>query len=240
MQRITLLTLVFTCLISGLSAQLWLEVGPKATFGPSGYFNSTIANDNQHDYSLNLAFNYGGVIGLNIGDYHGINIEGLLGTYYQNVTYLGDDGPRRNSLEWEVTDLYLLYRYYPESGYYFELGPKYTFVNERQQTFGVDFVETKGLYEDNYVSAVAGLGAFLAGSEVMVIKAGLRFEYGLTDLVSPEGMSSGFPAYYANLTDLGTTNAYRISFGLELSFGVGGFAQGACGRRGFITGGRYR
>ncbi|MCB0639349.1 MAG: hypothetical protein KDC54_22140, partial [Lewinella sp.] len=228
MQKNAILTLLFSLFFSFLSAQVWLEIGPKASFGPSGYVNGTILNDDKHDYSLNLAFNYGGVVGFNIGDYHGLNLEALWGTYFQNITYLGDDGPRRNSLEWEVTDLYLLYRYYPESGYYFELGPKFTLVNDRQQTFGVEFVDTKGLYEDKYVSAVAGLGAFLAGSEVMVIKAGLRFEYGLTDMVSADGMSAGFPAYYADLGSLGSTQAFRVSFGLEMSFGVGGFAQGAC------------
>lgn len=226
-------------------AQVWLEIGPKATFGPSGYFNSTLASDDQHDYTLNLSFNYGAVVGLNIGDYHGFNIEALWGTYFQDLVSFEnpiDNSNRfeRNSLEWEVADLYALYRYYPESGMYLELGPKYTFVRELSQTLGSEVVDTKGQYEDNYVSGVVGLGAFLSGSETMVFKAGLRVEYGLTDFVSPDGMSNNFPANYSSTVDLANTVPYRVSFGLELSFGVGGIAKGACGRRGFVLGSRYR
>ena len=137
-------------------------------------------------------------------------------------------------------DLYALYRYYPESGYYFELGPKLSNISEISQTFGILPEDVDGKYEDSYISGVAGLGAFLSGSEVMVIKAGLRFEYGITDLVSADGMSGSYPAYYSSLGDVGNTNAYRVSFGLEISFGLGGFAKGACGRRGFVLGGKYR
>jgi hypothetical protein len=227
-----------------LAAQVWLEVGPKATLGPSGYYNSALANDSQHDYSLNFSFNYGAAVGLNFGDYHGLNVEALWGTYFQDLISL--DNPdtinsvfKRNNLEWEVIDLYALYRYYPESGYYLELGPKFTRITGISQNLGIDPLDIEGMYEDNYISGVIGFGAFLSGSKVMVIKAGLRLEYGLTDLVSEQGMAANFPASYANNLELGSTTPFRASFGLEMSFGVGGVAQGACGRRGFVLGGRY-
>ncbi len=241
MRKTALLTTL--CLIisaASLHAQVWLEIGPKASFGLSGYYNSVLANEADHDYSLNLAYNYGAAIGVNIGDYHGINFEGLFGTYFQNLTYRSADGPQRNSLEWDVIDLYALYRYYPSSGYYFELGPKYSSVREISQTLGIDPIDIKNQYEDSYISGVLGLGAFLSGSEVLVIKAGLRFEYGLTDLVSADGMAANFPAFYSDLPDMGSTIPFRASFGLEISFGIGGFAKAVCGNRGFVLGGRYR
>jgi hypothetical protein len=203
-----------------------------------------LINDPQHDYSLNFSFNYGAAIGLNFGDFHGLNVEALWGTYFQDL--ISRENPdtisglfKRNNLEWEVIDLYALYRYYPESGYYLELGPKFTRITAISQNLGIDPLDVEGKYEDSYISGVVGFGAFLTGSEVMAIKAGLRFEYGLTDLVSAEGMAANFPASYSNGLDLGPTTPFRASFGLEMTFGIGGIAQGACGRRGFVLGGRY-
>ena len=233
-----LFVLLFTI---NAKAQLWMEIGPKATFGPSGYFNSTLANDSKHDYSLNLAYSYGAALGLNIGDRHGLNFEALTGTYFQDLTFRPNTGTSiRNSLEWEVVDLYALYRYYPESGMYLEVGPKYTLINEISQTSGIDPVPVEGQYEDSYLSGVLGIGAFLSGSEALVFKAGLRAEYGISDLVTAYGMANGFPSIDSDLADQGDTVPFRISFGLELSFGVGGIAKGACGRRGFVLGSRYR
>lgn len=241
MRKTILPTLIALLFVVGGKAQIWLELGPKASFGPSGYYNSTLANDEQHDYSLNLAYSYGLTMGLNIGDHHGLNFEGLTGTYFQDLTFRPNTGTSlRNSLEWEVYDLYALYRYYPESGMYLELGPKYTIISEISQTSGIEPVPVEGQYEDNYLSGVLGLGAFLSGSESLVFKAGLRVEYGLTDIVSADGMKNGYPSINSTLTDQGDTTPFRVSFGLELSFGVGGIAKGACGRRGFVLGGRYQ
>ncbi|MEL6971019.1 MAG: hypothetical protein AAFZ63_24720 [Bacteroidota bacterium] len=241
MRRTILPTFIVLCFVVSGHAQLWLELGPKAAFGPSGYFNSTLANDSQHDYSLNLAYSYGLTMGINIGDHHGLNFEGLTGTYFQDLTFRPDAGTSlRNSLEWEVFDLYALYRYYPESGMYLEVGPKYTIIDEISQTSGIEPVPVDGQYEDSYISGVLGIGAFLSGSEALVFKAGLRAEYGLTDLVTADGMANGYPSVDSVLNNQGDTTPFRISFGLELSFGVGGIAKGACGRRGFVLGGRYR
>jgi hypothetical protein len=241
MRKAILPTLLLLFITTIATAQLWLEIGPKASFGPSGYYNSTLANDNQHDYSLNLAYSYGGTVGLNIGDHHGLNFEVMRATFFQDITYRPTTSESfRNSLEWEVYDFYGLYRFYPQSGIYVEGGAKYTSITELTQTSGIKPVAVEGEYEDSYISGVVGLGAFLSGSESMVFKAGLRVEYGLTDFVTPHGITNGYPSIDSNLADQGSTVPYRISFGLELSFGVGGFAKGACGRRGFMLGTQYR
>ena len=84
------------------------------------------------------------------------------------------------------------------------------------------------------------MGAFLSGSKVLVIKSGLRFEYGITDFVSAAGQEKGYPLFKSGLSDPGKTTPFRVSFGIEISFGVGGLAQASCGRRGFMLGNQYR
>jgi hypothetical protein len=233
-------TLLLLLIAQISSAQLWIELGPKVSFGPSGYYNATLVNDSQHDYSLNLAYSYGAALGLNIGDRHGLNFELMRATFFQDITYRPNTQESfRNNLEWEIFDYYCLYRFYPQSGIFIEGGAKYTDITELTQTSGIESVIVKEQYEESYISGVLGIGAFLSGSETMVFKTNLRFEYGLTDFVTPEGRLNGYPSIDSNITDQGNTVPYRISFGLELSFGVGGFAKGACGRRGFMLGTQY-
>ncbi|GJM32366.1 MAG: hypothetical protein DHS20C18_13670 [Saprospiraceae bacterium] len=242
MKKANLLILLFSCVTFSLSAQLWLEVGGKAMFGLTGYLNSNIANDNSHEYKLNTALTYGGVVGLNIGDHSGINIEALFTKHQQDITFLDNLVGENfvNSLEWDALDLYLLYRFYTNGGAFFELGPKMTAIREIDQTFGPTRLDTEGKYEDTYYSAVAGLGSFLFGSEISTFKIGMRLEYALTDMVSSEGEKDGFPAFYRSYDSYKPTNPFRATIYLELSFGVGGIAKSTCGRRGFVFGSRYR
>ncbi len=242
MRKNALLLAVAACFLGPVSfAQVWVEAGVKANMGPSGYFNSFVANDAQHDYTMNLAFSYGGVLGLNIGDFHGLNLEVLTGTYFQDIIYRPAAGTQlRNSLEWDVLDFLALYRFYPKSGMYLELGPKLTRIQSISQTSGPTVLAIDGIYEDDYISGVAGIGAFLVGSEVMVIKAGLRFEYGVTDFVSEQGVAAGYPSFASGNLMQGQTAPFRVSFGMEMSFGLGGIAQSGCGRRNFVLGGKYR
>jgi hypothetical protein len=235
-------TLLLGAFLLAMSAhgQLWLEAGGKFNFGPSGFYNANIAADENHDYSLSMAFAYGIAVGVNIGDYHGFNVEGLLGSYYQNLSYRGDSVRTRNQVEWEVIDLALLYRYYSPGGIYLEAGPKMSNVRNVKQTFARTPVDAGGQYSDRYFSGVLGVGAILAGSEVLVLKFGMRAEYAFTDLVSDLGVKNQFPAFYTQYAEPATTSPYRLSFGFELSFGLGGTARAACGRRTFVLGGRYR
>lgn len=181
------------------------------------------------------------MLGLNISDFHGLNLEVLTGTYFQDIIYRPDGGTQlRNSLEWDILDFVAVYRYYPKSGMYLELGPKLTRIQSISQTSGPTVLAIDGIYEDDYISGVAGLGAFLVGSEVMVIKAGLRFEYGITDFVSEQGVAAGYPSVASGNLMQGKTAPFRVSFGMEMSFGLGGIAQGGCGRRNFVLGSKYR
>ena len=227
-------------LAAGLKAQLWLEIGGKANYGLTGYYNKNIINDRQHDFSLNGGLAYGGVIGLNIGDYHGFNIEGLKATSQQKLSYRDLLADIDNVLQWETFDLYFLYRYYSESGAYFEIGPKLSKVKLVEQTLEKSLSDVKDLYEDQDLSAALGLGGFLAGTDIFTLKLGIRLEYAFQDFVNEAGMDSGHPAPYTSYSSYTPTHPVRATIGIELNFGVGGVAQASCGRRRLMFGTRYR
>ena len=222
--------------------QVWIELGGKASYGLTGYYNSNIADDNSQEYQLQGALSYGGVLGLNFGENHGLNVEALLLKNEQTVNFLDILELRQaNTLIWETLDFFLLYRFYTERGAYVEVGPKFSMVQTVEQNvaaFGGDKIEDR--YNENYYSAALGFGGFIAGSRAFTLKLGIRLEYALTDLVADEGESFNYPAPYTQFENDATTSPYRASVGLELSFGLGGIAKSVCGRRVFMFGTRYR
>lgn len=226
-----------------MQAQVWLEAGGKMMYGITGLYNDNIINDANHSFRLNTAISAGGVIGLNIGDHHGLNIEGIVTKHQQDMTFQDDftTTPTRNEIQWNTFDIYVLYRYYTGSGPFLEAGPKFSNVREIEQEFGTErYANLSSFYHKNYLSGVFGFGGFLAGSPAMTLKMGLRAEYALNDFVNDNGDIFDFPTPYTNYDVLAETRPFRATIYLELNFGVGGFAQTQCGRRAFILGSRYK
>lgn len=239
MRKITCI-LFALMMFSTLKAQVWLELGGKAGFGLTGFLNDNLINDARHNYELNTAFSFGGVLGLNFGEYHGLNLEALSITNQQNFEFLDLGDKTRMGVEWKAIDVFLMYRFYAQGGAFFELGPKYTSVRSVEQSEGMVRFRVDDLYETEYFSAAAGFGGFIAGSEVFTVKLNLRFEYALQDFVSQQGVDEGYPAYYQPFESYSESRPFRASVGIEINFGLGGVAQSACGRRRFIFGTGYR
>lgn len=235
------LALFLFAIISTANAQVWLELGVKGMMGFTGFYNKNIVDDSRHDSQLGLATSVGGMAAINIGEYHGLNIEALDATHHQSFTFRDDDSKNNAiNMEWKSTDVYLLYRWYRDNGAFLELGPKVTYIREAQQSYGTDWAKVTDKYADKYYSAAFGVGGFVSTSEVLTVKTGLRAEYALTDLISEQGQAEGYPSPYANFGTYAETRPFRVGFYIEVAFGVGGIAQSMCGSRGFIFGTGYK
>lgn len=222
------------------NAQVWLELGAKGMMGFTGFSNSNISGDAQHDSSLGLGTSVGGLAGLNFGDYHGLNFEVLSTTHHQSMTYRGNGSNQAVNIEWQSVDMYLMYRWYRDNGAFLELGGKSTSVVEAQQSLGTDWADVTDKYADRYYSGAFGVGGFVTANRILTVKTGLRAEYALTDMVSEQGQMEGYPTYYTTFDDYAETRPFRATFYLEITFGVGGVAQSQCGARGMLFGTGYR
>lgn len=232
-------TLLFTLLLSTCTvfSQTWLEIGGKAMYGLTGFYNTNLVNDREHSYQMQSGLAYGGVVSINFADRHGINVEGLLSENKQQFTLLT---PKTiTNVEWDNLDLYLLYRAYSGGGF-FEIGPKISMVNSVSQ--GVDGMleEVTTSYNDQYYSAAFGFGGFIAGSSFFTVKLGARFEYALSDFISDNGQDNNMPVVYKNYESYKATHPFRASIGLAINFAVGGTGKAQCGRRSFMFGSGYR
>ncbi|MCB9291434.1 MAG: outer membrane beta-barrel protein [Lewinellaceae bacterium] len=240
MRKIFPLLILFFILATGAEAQIWLELGVKGTMGMTGFYNKNIANDSNHDSQFGLGLSVGGVAAFNFAENHGLNIEVLSATHHQSMSFRGDDGLNNAvNVEWKGVDTYFMYRWYRNNGAFLEIGPKLTYVNEVQQSFGTDWSKVNDKYASRYTSAAFGVGGFVSTSNVLTIKTGIRAEYALTDMVSEQGKMEGYPSPYTAFDNYAETRPFRAGFYLEVTFGVGGLAKSMCGARGMIWGTGY-
>jgi len=236
MKRIGIIIFFLTFFFSA-KAQLWIEAGGKAMYGFKGFYNDNIINDRDHLYRLNGSLAYGAVVNFNFSDDHGLSAEWLIAQNEQLIAYTALDEDVDNLIKWKTHDIYLLYQAYFNSSFV-EIGPKISLVNSVEQTFNEVDRTTDNLYADQYYSAVAGFGGYVAGSEVFSLKMGLRFEYAISDFVTEEGGDNGYPAFYSDYEAYKGTHPFSASVYLELKFPLGKLSQAECGRRQFVFGTR--
>lgn len=247
MKRHITALLLFSLLLTGAvtsSAQVWFDLGAKGLFAGSVLYNNNLINDRSVKMKLGTLTGGGGKFGINIGEYHGVIFEGLYQIGKQNWDYelslAGVTTLVPVSNNWTQMKWYGLYRFYSERSY-IEIGPHLTQLKKATRTVG-ELAEqdmTKYLNTQQY-GASLGFGAFLFGNNTFATVLGFRLDYQFGDWVNADGKNARyphperFPVYESHKA----TNPLSLAVTLEFNFGFGGFAEAACGRRGFVFGGR--
>lgn len=238
---LTISVLLILILETTSQAQVWLDIAPKVAYGLSGFYNNNVWSDTEHNNQFNTGYSYGGKLGINIGEYNGFIIEGLLQNGRQEFQHRVGTARIPNRTEWQSLDLSLMYRFNSQ-GSYLEIGPQMMLLQSVDQTYNGLPVETNNLYGDNYFGAAAGFGGFIAGNEYFTLVMGLRIGYAFTDMMSPqaERASNPPPASYITYDSYSSSHPFYAQIHMEFSFGIGGVARAACGRRNYLFGSRYR
>lgn len=241
MNRLLLICICIVC-TSRIQAQLWIDVGAKGMFGLTALYNQNVIDDRNVNFKLKTGYGFGGRVGFNFGANHALNVEGIHSVGRQAWEY-STDGTQANTFTTDITwtnwDLYTLYRF-NNSRTYVDIGPKFSFVQSVKQTdTGVPGgeLDNSSFYATNLTGASLGFGGFIAGGPTFSLVLGLRIDYTFTDFNSSEGKDAGYPLVNkAPYDSYKKTNPLAAQVGLELNFGIGEFARGTCGRRGFFFG----
>lgn len=227
--------LLFSFIASG---QIWLDIGAKGGYGLGFILNQNLLDDRPHEFKLGNVLSYGGKVGLNFGDNHGIALDVLFSNLSQSYDYntsLVDI--RNNEIARENLDLYVMYRLQSD-GVYFEVGPKFSTLRSTTHIFGPVDIAGEDNYSEKNTGAALGWGGYLLGNEFFSLMFGMRVDYMFTDLVSEKGQAAGYPAPYRIFETYKPTNAVTGQIMLELNFGLGGYAKTRCGKRAFVFGRR--
>ncbi len=229
------ITFLLSFLFAGtLAAQsFYIDAGVKAQMGATALINQSVNNHPNWSYDIGNGFSFGGKVGFNFED-HGITVDVLLGKGESSFEF--DNGVSNLITEYATTDIYLLYRLSRYRGY-LELGPKMNLLRDVTNT-GADGVanDVSEYYVDNSYSGVLGFGTYLIGTDGRFSGIfGLRFEYGLTDMVDQTmGQDLGLPVFQDALYAEGYNTSVPFFAGLvfELNWGIGYYGKASCGARG--------
>lgn len=215
----------------GQKSIVWFDIGLKAQYGATGFYNSAIGNSNAYDYKIPTGYGIGGKLGINFG-YSGIAIDVMRSTASQTFDITGTGGI--GTVNWNATDIYVLFRNAKNLGY-FEIGPKISFVKKVEDDLeGGTLTDRTSDYNKTNFSGVIGFGANIMGNDGRFSGIlGLRFEYGVTDFVSPGGEVNNAPLRNAAVYTDGykKSNVAFAGVVFEVNWGVGYVGKAQCGAR---------
>jgi len=235
MQKLLIATVAMMISVAAIAQKqlVWFDVGLKAQYGATGLFNSAIADSDNVDYIISTGYGLGGKIGINFG-YNGLAIDVMTSTGTQEFDNVMDNENANPKVDYKSLDVYLLYRNAKNLGY-FEIGPKFSFVNSVEYTDEAGMArDVKEDYNSNFISGVVGFGANVMGTDGAFSGIlGLRFEYGFTNAVSDLGTDRAAPIYNPEVfvENEKSTNPIFAGVVFELNWGVGAFAVAQCGGR---------
>lgn len=225
-------------------SQTFFDVGIKASWDADYLLNKNLLDENNFRYLFSWGYGFGGKLGINFGESHGLCFEGGMSKITQDYKYgevseVKGEFPYRRSLEFQTIDFLMLYRRFGK-GQYIEIGPQYSlykkpsFTDSEGVSFGNDI---SALQNKSNVAAVFGFGGnILKGSEVLFVTFGFRFKYHFMDLISDQGQAANYFTGQRNYPDYKKTNVITGSAILGIEYAFGYFAYAQCrGRRVFVA-----
>jgi len=230
----TIAALFATLQMFGQKQIVWFDIGLKAQYGASGFYNSAIAasDNDKYDYNISTGYSFGGKLGINFG-YNGLSIDVMRNTAKQEFEKTGST--TIPTINWQSWDVYALFRNAKNLGY-FEIGPKISFINKVEDNIEGSVTDRSSSYNKNNIAGVIGFGANLMGNDGRFSGIlGLRFEYGFTDFVSDEGAGANVNAPLRDASVYADgykkSNVAFAGVVFELNWGIGYFAKAQCGAR---------
>lgn len=179
------------------------EVQVKGSGNSTWLFNKNISDaDDTQDYDKAWGFNYGAAFNAYFGSV-GVGIEVLTGNHRGG--YAGTIGSTsyKSNVNLKQIMIPLLFKLRSANGAYFELGPEYNMVSSAvyssSGSYGSSTKNVTSSYASSYISGVLGFGFKIRfGDSPLSMDAGLRLNYGLTDLkgVDSFGRELNNPAFY--------------------------------------------
>lgn len=192
MKKILLITIALFALINVTQAQRkgqltkWLKIAPKAGIGSALLINSNSFQDKSIEMSgFNLSYNYGGSLGLGIGDYLNFYAEGNMADfsqkYHMQVQYTnGTDNSYDKTLNFQSTNLSVMMRWVSDLGGYFEIGPTFSTLKQASVENTTETTlfnpETKD-FKDSYINLSVGFGQAVFRSERLYVFIGGRLNF---------------------------------------------------------------
>lgn len=233
--------------------QHWITAGLRGTFNSTWLLNKNMQDDEGVKYIPSWGYSGGIMLGFHCNNIVAVDAELLYTVYSQRFK----DG-EKDSLHWTArTDLAyieipLLLRFDFENYKYLEFGVRVGILNkatESRSTNNLSYTNKEAVatstgdsyYEKKCIGLIFGWGGGIWGNGGALISGGLRFTYGLTDIIADTGGNRTWGLfadkgedYYTfdngTRNDYTPTNMATVGFHLICDFDIGWFVSSSCGR----------
>jgi len=245
MKRIFLIFIAGLLISTSLFAQKrktstinWLSIAIKGGYGGSLLMNQNIFSDKKVTPNfMNGSYFFGGRIGWTLGDYIGVSFETDFSTFGQEFDVFDGSVNFNKITKISSMDLIPMLRFTATTGFYAELGPKFSTLKSITETPTLDAALFPGgltnVYNEKYTSAILGIGFYYLFVERITLSLGFRANYGWKSMVSNSS--------YYSVTDDGryfpdtpytnsTVNLIQLQGVLELNYFFGFFGDASCGK----------
>jgi len=228
--------------VSGFSQNslTWFSLSARGGFGTSMLINVPSLDDSNIDYEYySPSYFFGGRFGLMFGDY--IGISGIVATnsLSQNYNIHGATELHR-FMHLNTFDYGLLLNLETPTGFYFEIGPKFSNLKSAQLTNTGDNINSSYdrimNFSPEYTSLMFGIGMKALMTDKFEIKTGLNGSYSFSSIVSKTGYiipADDNSIYTPSYSDE-TTNPAQLIFTVELTYVFGRFGKASCGKYQFL------
>ena len=240
--RNLLLSILFLFVCSTTRAQMFVEIGLKGGAGVSMLINENTLQDNRINKTPSYAYSYGAKFGIDFNERFAIIGEYMMGQINQNNDYNNTSSVNiKRNIQINAVSIPILFRYNSDQGSYLEVGPRLGYTKKVTQS-GSSTSDISDKFENNTYGAILGFGTVLFATDNIYSTLGIRFDTGVTDMISLAGGKNTTTYYPMDNGDLVTnyqkyaaTFPVSVQLMLELNWDLGYFAQSKCKKRaGFI------
>ena len=240
--RNLLLSILFLCVCQAARAQMFFEVGLKGGGGVSMLINENTMQDNRINKTPSYAYSYGFKAGFDFSEEYAIIGEYIWTQLNQNNNYNNSSSAKIiKNIQLNAVNIPILFRYNSDNGSYLEIGPRLGYRKTVLES-GTASSDISSKFEEKTYGAVFGFGSILFATDNIYGTLGIRFDTGVSDIISNAGGKNSTKYYPIDNADLTTNYAkyagtfpISVQMMLELNWDLGYFARSKCKKRaGFI------
>ncbi|MBN2891693.1 MAG: hypothetical protein JXL97_07490 [Bacteroidales bacterium] len=234
------LAIVFLSLSNFAQSTTWFSISARGGFGTAMFINVPSLEDSNIDYGyFSPSYNYGGRFGFMFGDY--VGVSGIVGmsTLSQNYDIHGTSEIHR-LLKTNTFDYGVLINLETPTGFYFEIGPKFSNLNSANLTTTGDnlnsTVDIKSKFSPEFTNLMFGIGMKVMMTKLFEIKVGLSGAYNFGGIVSESGyiIPAADKVIYTPTYIDQKTNPAQLMFSVEFTYIFGRFGKASCGKYRFL------
>ena len=243
MKKTILLFVIIFISLQSFSQQdpTWFSISARGGFGTSMLVNTPSLSDSKIDYEyFSPSYYYGGRFGLMFGDYIGVSAEVSMNSFSQNYMVHGISTDLHRLMKINTFDYALLLNLETPTGFYFEIGPKFSFLNSANLLNTGENINSSfdriNKFEPKFTSIVFGIGMKPIMTDVFEMKIGLRGAYSFTNIVSESGyiIPADDKIFYSPLYIDETTNPAQLMLSVEFTYVFAKIGKASCGKYKFL------